>query len=112
MEAGDTYVLDPLDPVYHEMNSILVCSHHVYKSARSPVIGEKLIMEKEPNGQSIQWICSGRIKRFSDSGPNSVGKLIHKSQVILLHEEALSFAVPCLSYYWEKEEKKTFRSTM
>ena len=50
MAAGDAHVLDPLDPVHHEMNTLLVCSHHVYKSVRLPVIGEQLIPEKEPDG--------------------------------------------------------------
>ena len=52
MTAGDACVLDLLDLVHHEMNSMLVRSHHVYKSVRSPVIGEQLVMEKEPDGQS------------------------------------------------------------
>ena len=31
MAAGDTHVLDSLDTVHHEMDSV-GCSHHVYKS--------------------------------------------------------------------------------
>ena len=54
MAAGDARVLDPLDHVRYEMNSVLVCSHHVYKSVRSPVIGKQLVLEKEPDGQSTQ----------------------------------------------------------
>ena len=53
MAAGDAHVLDSLDPVRHEMNGVLVCSRHVYKSVRSPVI-EQLNLEKEPDGQSTQ----------------------------------------------------------
>ena len=36
---------------------------------------------------------------------------IHRLCGIVLHERALSFAVRCVSYYWEKEERKrlTFR---
>ena len=54
MAAGDARVIDPLDPVHHEMNNIPVYSNHVYKAVRSPVIGEQLIVEKEPDGQSTQ----------------------------------------------------------
>ena len=54
MAAGDAHVLDPLDPVHHEMNSMLVHSHYVYTAIRSPVIGEQLVLEKEPDGQSTQ----------------------------------------------------------
>ena len=67
MAAGDTSILDPLDPVHHEVNSMPVYSHHVYISVRSPVI-EQLILEKELNGQSTQWICSSSDKGFSDVG--------------------------------------------
>ena len=56
--AGDACVLDPLDTMHHEVNSILVHSHHVYKSVRSLVV-EQPVLEKEPDGQSTQWICSG-----------------------------------------------------
>ena len=50
MEAGNTYVIDLLDTVHHEMDSV-VHSDHVYKSAWSSVIGE-LVLEKESVGQS------------------------------------------------------------
>ena len=36
----------------------------------------------------------------------------HRSRVIILHEGALLSAVRCLSYYWEKEEKKRLSRTM
>ena len=52
MAAGDAHVLDPLHSVHHEMNSMPVHSHHVYEAVRSPVIGEQLILEKEPDCQS------------------------------------------------------------
>ena len=51
---------------------------------------EQLISEKEPASQSTRQICSGSDKGFSDSGPLSVGKIIHRSHGILLHEGALS----------------------
>ena len=53
MAAGDAHVIDPLDPVHHEMNSMPVHSHHVYKAVRSPVI-EQIVVEKEPDSQSTQ----------------------------------------------------------
>ena len=64
-----------------------VRSHHIYKSVRSPVIGEQLVLEKEPDGQSKQGICSGSDEGFSDSGPNFVRKFIHRSHGILLHKK-------------------------
>ena len=51
MTAGNICVADPVDIVHHEMDSA-VCSHFVYKSVWSPVIGEQLVLEKEPAGQS------------------------------------------------------------
>ena len=36
MEAGDTHVVDPVDAVHHEIDS-MVRSHCVYKSVCSPV---------------------------------------------------------------------------
>ena len=50
MEAGDTCVADPVDTVHHEMDSI-ICSHHVCKICLLPVIGEQLVVEKDPAGQ-------------------------------------------------------------
>ena len=49
MAAGDVYKVDPPDTVHHIMDSV-VHDHHIYKSvwSRSPVIGEQLILEKEP----------------------------------------------------------------
>ena len=47
MAAVDTCVAHPLDTVHHEMDS-MVHSHHVYKSVWLPVIGERLVLEKEP----------------------------------------------------------------
>ena len=47
MAAGDTHAADLIDIVRHEMASV-VCSHHFYK------IGEQLILEKKPVGQSTQ----------------------------------------------------------
>ena len=43
MAAGDTHVADPLDTVYHEIDS-MVHSHHVYKSVWLPIIGEQVIL--------------------------------------------------------------------
>ena len=51
MAAGNTREADPVDTVQHEMDST-VRSHHFYKSVQSPVIGEQLVLEKEPAGQS------------------------------------------------------------
>ena len=48
MEAGDTYIIDLLDTVHHEMDS-MVYSDHVYNSVWSSVIGE-LVLEKESVG--------------------------------------------------------------
>ena len=53
METGEVQVVDPLDTLLHEMDS-MAHSHNVYKSVWSPVIGQKFILEKEPNGQSRQ----------------------------------------------------------
>ena len=50
MATGDTLVVDLVVTVHHEMDSI-IRSHHVYKSVQSPVIGEQLLLEKEPAGQ-------------------------------------------------------------
>ena len=64
MVAGDTRVADPVDPMYHEMAS-MVCSHCVYKSVWLPVIGERLILVKEPASQSTQYIQKYLIINFS-----------------------------------------------
>ena len=53
MAAGNVRVADLLDTVHHDMDRV-VCSHHVSKSVWSPEIGERLILEKEPAGQSTQ----------------------------------------------------------
>ena len=53
MAAGEVQVVDPLDTLLHEMDS-MTHSHNVYKSVWSPVIGEKFVLEKEPNSQSTQ----------------------------------------------------------
>ena len=53
MAADDACVADLVDTVHHEMDSV-VCGHHVYKSVWSPVIGEQLVLEKEPVSQSTQ----------------------------------------------------------
>ena len=112
MTACDAHVLNSLDTVHHEVVN-LFWSHHEYKSVWLPVIGEQLILEKEPAGQSTQWICSGSDKGFSDSGPNSVGKFIYRSHGILLHEGALLSAVLHLSYYYIGEGgKEKLISTM
>ena len=47
MAASDACVADPLDTVHYEMDSVTHI-HHVYKSMWLPVIGEQLILEKEP----------------------------------------------------------------
>ena len=53
MEAGDTRVADQVDTVHHEMDSTLH-SHCVYKSVWLPVLGEQVVLEKEPASQSPQ----------------------------------------------------------
>ena len=53
MTTGDTLVVDLVVTVHHEMDSI-IHSHHVYKSVQLPVIGEQLVLEKEPAGQSTR----------------------------------------------------------
>ena len=47
MEAGEAHVADPLDTAHHKIDSV-VHGHHAYKSVWSLVIGEQLILEKEP----------------------------------------------------------------
>ena len=47
MAAGDVHKVDPPDTVHCEMDSV-VHDHHVYKLVWLPVIGEQLILEKEP----------------------------------------------------------------
>ena len=90
MATGHVRVADPLDTVHHEMDRV-VCSNHVSKSVWSPKIGEQLVLEKEPAGQSTWWICSGSDKEFSDSKPHSVGNILHRSCGILLHEGGLLY---------------------
>ena len=45
MAAGNTHVVDSLDTIHHEMDS-MVHSHHTYKSVWLPIIGEQLILER------------------------------------------------------------------
>ena len=71
--VGDTCVPDPLDTVHNKMDSV-VCSHQVHKYVWSPVLGEQLVLKKEPAGQSTWWIHSGSGKELSDSGPHSIRK--------------------------------------
>ena len=66
----------------------MVYSHHVYKSVWSPVIGEQLILEKEPAGQSTRWICSAGDKGFSESGQNY--EITHRSLCIVSHKKLSS----------------------
>ena len=75
----------------------------------SPVIGEQLVLEKEPADQSTRWIYSGSDKCQSQiEGPTPYwSKFIHRSCGILLHEGALLSTVWCLSYFWKKEERKS-----
>ena len=93
MEAGHACIADPLDTVHHEMGSV-VCSHHVYKTVWSPVIGEQLVLEKDPVSQSTQRFCSGNDKGFSDSGLHSVRKLFTDCMVIYYMKKVCH-----LSYY-------------
>ena len=53
MASGDARVVDLLDSVHYEMNS-MIRSRHVYKSVRSPVITEQLILKKDPTCQSTR----------------------------------------------------------
>ena len=46
MAVRDTRVADPLGAVHHEC--IEYFSHHVYKYVWSPVMGQQLILEKDP----------------------------------------------------------------
>ena len=98
----------PLGTVHHEMDSMF-CSHHVYKSVCSPIIGEQLVLEKEPADQSTRWIYSGSDQRQSQIEGHTPywGKFIHRSHGILLHKGALLSIVWCLSYFWKKEERKS-----
>ena len=53
MAAGNTYVADLVDTVHHEMDS-MVRSHRAYnKPVWSPVLGEQVILDKEPAGGSV-----------------------------------------------------------
>ena len=67
-------------------------------------------MEKEPAGHSAQ--SEFTVAVIADSGLHPIGKFIHRSHGITLHNRALLSAVWHLSYYWEKEERKRLRSTM
>ena len=86
MAAGDTHVADPLDTVYHEMDS-MVHGHHVYKSVWSPVVGEQLVLEKEPANPHDEFA----VAVIKDS--QIVGHILKKYLQIMwyfLHEGALS----------------------
>ena len=50
MATDDVHVADLLDTVHHEMDG-MVRSHHV-NLCGLPVIGEQLVLEKEPASQS------------------------------------------------------------
>ena len=79
----------------------MVHGHHIYKFVGSPGTGEELVLEKEPAGQSIQWICSGSDKGLSDSWLYFIGKLF-TYYMVFYYMKGLCH----LSYYWEKEEGK------
>ena len=53
MAAGDTRAADPVDIVRHEVDTV-IRSHRFYKSVQLQVIGEQLVLEKEPAGSSTQ----------------------------------------------------------
>ena len=103
MGTGDTCVADPLDTVHREIDSV-VHGHHVYKSVWSPVTREQLILEKEPANPHNELAAA--VKGFSDSGPHS--KNLFTDHMVFYYMKGLF----CLSYYWEKEERKRLRSTM
>ena len=86
--AAEAHVADLLDTVHHEMDK-MVCSHLLYKSVWFPVIGEWLVLEKEPAGRSTQWICSGSDQGFSDSGPHSAGNLFTHQMVFFYYTKGL-----------------------
>ena len=52
MAAGNTCVADLVDIVHHEIDS-MVRSHRAYKPVWSPVLGEQVILDKEPAGGSV-----------------------------------------------------------
>ena len=76
MAAGDIHVADLLDT---EMDSV-IRSHCIYKSMWLPLMGEQLVLEKEPASQST--LCSGNDNEFLHSGPHSIRKIIHRSHGI------------------------------
>ena len=102
MDTGHTHVADLLDTVHREMDSV-VHGHHVYKSVWLPVIGEQLILEKEPANPHNELAVA--VKGFSDSGP-------HFKYLFTDHMVFYMKGLCCLSYYWEEEERKRLRSTM
>ena len=73
MAAGDTCVADLVDTVHHEMDST-ARSHHFYKSVQSSVIGDQLVLEKEPAGnRHDDFVVCGSVKgQFSDSWLHSI----------------------------------------
>ena len=84
----------------------MVHNHRVYKSMWSLVI-EQLALEKEPVGQSTRHICSTWDSQTADRTLSEID-----SHVKTRDEGALLSAVRCLSYYWDKEERKRLRSSM
>ena len=116
MATGDTHVADPLDTMYHEMDSI-VHSHHVYKPVWLPKIGEQLILERSLPANVHNKIAvvvikdSHVVSRILSQNYSWVVfccKIIHGSHSVLLHKGAL-LSVRLLG---EGRIEKKLRNTM
>ena len=118
MATGNTHAADLINTVHHEMDSSraasgAVRSHCFYKCIVAS-INKKTTHPREGASRTIhmhdEFTVGSSDKRFSDScTPYSVKILFtqRRSRGVILHEGALSSAVRHLSYYWEKEERKT-----
>ena len=101
MAAGDASVADSLDTLHHEMDSV-VHGHHVYKSVRSPVIGEQFILEKEPVNPHDKFAVAVIKDSQIVSHIQQYFKKLFTDHVVFYYTRGLCH----LSYYWEKDERK------
>ena len=98
MAAGDTRAADPVDTVYHEINSAVrshgflnLCNHSNRKST----------CPREGASWTIHMI-NLQYAVIKDS--QIVSEI--RSRGIILYKGTLLSAVRRLSYYWKKEERK------
>ena len=109
MAAGNTHVADPVDTVHHEMDST-ICSHCVYKTVWSPVIGEHLILKGAYwpiHKTNLLYMAVIKDSQISGCIPSEIYSQI-TWYYITLRGSVVRY--PALSYYWEKE--KRLRSTV